>query len=144
MASERAAPFDSCGHAVGEGELLVHHEVSPHGHAQQDAQHSRAGEPKERLMGLEREREAGGRIHAQQVERRHQRAQEGGLACRGARGLNDVVLPAVEIAEREPECQVAEEGRDHGDVRSEAELEHDVGVGTPDHRGDQHRDDDRA
>ena len=62
-------------------------------------------------------------LAAQHVERGEQHAHERGLRAGGARGLHDVVLPAVVVAEDDAERQVAEEGGDHRDVRPEAELQ---------------------
>ena len=62
------------------------------------------------------------------VERRQQHAHERGLRRGRAGGLDDVVLPAVVVLEHDAEGEVAEERGDDRDVRSEAELEHDVRV----------------
>src|SRR5688572_19151625 len=81
------------------------------------------------------------RVLVHQIERREDDAHERGLRRRRARGLNDVVLPAVEGLEQDAEEQVAEERRDDRDVRTEAELEDDVRVRRAhDHRDDHARD----
>src|SRR5205807_7254509 len=75
-------------------------------------------------------------------------AHEAGLARGGAGRLYQVVLPARAADAGEEgdgaQRQVAEEGADDGDVRPVSDLEDDVGIRTPDERGDRHRGGDGA
>ena len=76
---------------------------------------------------------------AQHVEGGEHDAHEGGLRGRGARRLDDVVLPAVvALAGDDAQNHEAEEGRDDRDVRAEAELQHHVGIRDAHDAGDDH------
>src|SRR2546427_8991802 len=63
------------------------------------------------------------RIHVQEIERRHQRAQERGLAGGRARGLHDVVFPAMKVARRDAEGQIPEESRRSEEHTSELQSQ---------------------
>ena len=117
------------GDAVGVGQLLVDDVVAAQRHGEEEAEDAGGGEPEERLPRRRREVEVDHLRLAQEVERREEDAHERRLRRRGAGGLDDVVLPAVEVAEEDAEHQVAEERGHHRDVRPEAELQDDVRVG---------------
>ena len=133
------------GDAVGVRELLVDDVVASHGNAEEHAQRARGDEPQEDLHAVERDRETEGLVTAQEVERRQDRAHERGLARDGARGLREVRFVAQRDGARDDgQHEVAEERRDDGDVRTEPELEDDVGIGRGDEDGDDQGDEDRA
>src|SRR6185312_14688374 len=85
---------------------------------------------------------AGRRRH--QIERREQPAEKCDLSRGRAGGLHDIILPAVVALGEQAEREKAEERGDDRDVRPEAELEHDVWVGSADQQRDAEPDDDRA
>lgn len=66
------------------------------------------------------------------------------MARGGARGLDDVVFPAVVVFEENAEDEIAEEGGDDGDVGAEAELHDDIGIRAADDGGDEHGAEDGA
>jgi hypothetical protein len=125
-------------HAIRERQLLIDDEMLAHRRREQHAEQGGDSQPDE---GLQLGR-IGGEVddlgRAQHLEGGEDRTHKGGLGRRRAGGLHDVVLPAViALAGDDAEDDVAEEGRNDGDVGPEPQLQHHVGI----HRAHDRRDD---
>ena len=128
----------------GNGKVLVFDEVLAKWNGEEHAEQSRRRQPDERLHARQANVEPARRVGAHDVERGEQPAQKRDLPRRRPGRLDDVVLPAVVVAREQPEREETEERRDDRDVRSEAELEHDVRIRRADDQRDDQSDDDRA